>query len=65
MLLMYNNMQDIFFTGPEACSMVGAPGERINNPHLEEYTVFIQNSGGGNRSLNPGTRLLYDQTASV
>ena len=45
--------------------MIGAPGRRINNPHLDDYRVFIQNSGGGVRSLNPGSLLLYDKQLHV
>ena len=53
------------FTGPEAKDMIGAPGHHVNNPHLEKYRVFIQNSGGGQRSINVGEYLLYDTTYKV
>ena len=46
-------------TGPEAKKIIGAPGERVNNPHLKNYTVFIQNGGAGTRFLKAGSLLLY------
>ena len=49
------------FTGPEVLKKVGAPGPKVYNPELEDYRVFIENVGGGTRSLGGGTYLLYDQ----
>lgn len=56
-------MQDTkkFFTGPKVLEMVGAPGKRVNKPHIKNYKVFVQSAGGGSRFLKAGTSLLYDQ----
>ena len=48
-----------FITGPEACSKIGAPGERIQRPHLEKYEVFIQSVGSGARHLDATSTILY------
>ena len=40
--------------------MIGAPGQRIPNPKLENYDVFVQSMGIGYRPLEADSRILYD-----
>lgn len=46
-------------SGPKAKELIGAPGRRVNNPHLKHYRVFIQNGGAGTRFLKAKSYLLY------
>ena len=43
----------------EMVGVHGVPHVKVNNPHLNNYTVFIQSGGGGSRMLKKDSCVLY------
>ena len=48
--------------------MIGAPtagtAQRVNNPHLKHYRVFISHAGSGIRCLKPKSIVLMEDISS-